>query len=72
MMIDYFVASGWSSVDKRKRFFEQYAEVNNFDPTIPENWYSQDRADILSLKVILYISFLFSSLSECFVANLRK
>ena len=27
-------------MESRRRFFEDYARENNFDPTNPEDWYS--------------------------------
>ena len=39
------------SISSRKKFFEDYASTNGFDPLIPENWYSQSRQQILAFKV---------------------
>jgi hypothetical protein len=38
-------------VTKRRKFFEDYAEANNFDPLIPENWYSQPTDKVRATKV---------------------
>jgi hypothetical protein len=37
----------------RKKFFEDYAAANEFDPLVPENWYSQSRQNILASKVYI-------------------
>jgi hypothetical protein len=36
----------------RRRFFENYAKENGFDPLNPENWYLQAREKIISTKVL--------------------
>lgn len=41
---------GFWSVNQRK-FFENYAKQNKFDPLIAENWYSQPRRKIMVMKV---------------------
>eukprot|EP00026_Physarum_polycephalum_P002046 Phypoly_transcript_02050.p1 GENE.Phypoly_transcript_02050~~Phypoly_transcript_02050.p1 ORF type:complete len:789 (+),score=103.44 Phypoly_transcript_02050:501-2867(+) len=38
----------WRKTHKRRRFFEIFAEKNDFDPLVPENWYSQAKSKILS------------------------
>ena len=48
----------WDSAAKRKRFFEDFAKSQNFDPEDPKNWYSQSKA-IISLKVLPLLSFYF-------------
>eukprot|EP00026_Physarum_polycephalum_P001621 Phypoly_transcript_01623.p1 GENE.Phypoly_transcript_01623~~Phypoly_transcript_01623.p1 ORF type:complete len:1048 (-),score=160.89 Phypoly_transcript_01623:116-2998(-) len=40
----------WHKQENRKRFFETYAKAHNFDPKIPDNWYSRSREDILSVS----------------------
>lgn len=37
--------------EKRKQFFELYAQRNNFDPLIPSNWYIQSIPNIMAQKV---------------------
>eukprot|EP00026_Physarum_polycephalum_P000846 Phypoly_transcript_00847.p1 GENE.Phypoly_transcript_00847~~Phypoly_transcript_00847.p1 ORF type:complete len:1309 (+),score=236.62 Phypoly_transcript_00847:226-3927(+) len=34
----------------RRKFFETFAKENNFDPLVPENWYSQTKQQIISTK----------------------
>eukprot|EP00026_Physarum_polycephalum_P008336 Phypoly_transcript_08418.p1 GENE.Phypoly_transcript_08418~~Phypoly_transcript_08418.p1 ORF type:complete len:268 (+),score=33.53 Phypoly_transcript_08418:1-804(+) len=36
----------WKSKVNRKRFFEDFARENGFEPLIPENWYSQSKMKI--------------------------
>lgn len=31
----------------RKKFFEEYATTNGFDPLVPENWYTQSKEKIM-------------------------
>lgn len=44
----------WSSVENRRNFFEKYAKENKFDPLLPENWYSQSRANMATIKVCIF------------------
>ena len=46
--------TAWSDPQSRRRFFEDYAKENKFDPLIPSNWYSNDRKKILSTKVFYF------------------
>jgi hypothetical protein len=41
----------WHSWDSRRKFFEDYAKENEFDPYVAENWYLRSKA-ILNVKVI--------------------
>ena len=45
-------------IEVRKNFFEQYAKINNFDPQVAENWYSQPLDLIMSHKVFIFSIFL--------------
>lgn len=38
----------------RRKFFEDYASENQFDPLVPENWYYQSIDNIISKKVFLF------------------
>ena len=38
-------------VENRRKFFENYARENDFDPLVPDNWYSQINNKIMSVKV---------------------
>lgn len=56
----------WTKPENRRRFFEEYAASNNFDPLIAENWYLHPITKIASTKVPLhslipFISLTFSS-----------
>lgn len=48
----------WSSIEKRRAFFEKYALNNNFDPLLPKNWYTVTRASILNFRVTFLEFFL--------------
>jgi hypothetical protein len=50
----------WKLAENRRRFFENFAKTNGFDPLIAEAWYSQPSEKILSAKVHVFLSlFLF-------------
>lgn len=36
-----------------RRFFEEYAQSNGFDPLVPDNWYSVSRQSVLDTKVFI-------------------
>jgi hypothetical protein len=36
---------------KRKNFFLEYAQKSGFSPYVPDNWYTQQKARIMSIKV---------------------
>jgi hypothetical protein len=38
-------------MSSRRKFFENFAAANRFDPLIPRNWYIQSRAKIKEYKV---------------------
>ena len=41
----------WGELKNRRRFFEEYAREERFDPLVSSNWYSQPRDFIMSFKV---------------------
>eukprot|EP00026_Physarum_polycephalum_P001037 Phypoly_transcript_01038.p1 GENE.Phypoly_transcript_01038~~Phypoly_transcript_01038.p1 ORF type:complete len:1240 (+),score=185.34 Phypoly_transcript_01038:28-3720(+) len=43
-------SSIWQEPSNRKAFFLNYAKAHNFDPLLPENWYQQLKAHIMSEK----------------------
>eukprot|EP00026_Physarum_polycephalum_P001298 Phypoly_transcript_01299.p1 GENE.Phypoly_transcript_01299~~Phypoly_transcript_01299.p1 ORF type:complete len:1145 (+),score=200.33 Phypoly_transcript_01299:2-3436(+) len=45
-----FSRPAWSDVDKRRKFFEQFANDNGFSSANPENWYAQPPELIMSAK----------------------
>jgi hypothetical protein len=50
---EFEIASNlWVEVEKRRKFFENYAKRKGFDPLIPENWYVQSRKKITSTEVL--------------------
>jgi len=40
----------WKKSENRRIFFEEYADINGFDPYNPENWYLQQKRKILTTK----------------------
>lgn len=45
----------WSKPEIRRQFFETYAANNGFNPLVAQNWYTQTREKIMSMKVFLNI-----------------
>lgn len=43
----------WTNTNNARRFFDDYASANGFDPLITENWYSISTKDIENQKVWL-------------------
>jgi hypothetical protein len=43
--------ASWSDINVRRKFFEDYASDNGFDPLVPDQWYTQPLNKILSAKV---------------------
>jgi hypothetical protein len=43
--------SSWRSIENKRKFFENYAKANDFDPHDPENWYKQPHRKISAFKV---------------------
>jgi hypothetical protein len=43
----------WKDPENRRKFFEDFARENNFDPLIPENWQSRYES-IISEKVTYF------------------
>jgi hypothetical protein len=44
-------ADFWDKVENQRKLFENYARDNEFNPLIPDNWYSQPKEKILNYKV---------------------
>eukprot|EP00026_Physarum_polycephalum_P000469 Phypoly_transcript_00470.p1 GENE.Phypoly_transcript_00470~~Phypoly_transcript_00470.p1 ORF type:complete len:781 (-),score=102.87 Phypoly_transcript_00470:244-2586(-) len=42
----------WSKKTARRKSFEDFAKTNNFDPLVPENWYSQPKQKLLGIPGI--------------------
>ena len=53
-----FCEASWK---KRRRFFENYAKEQAFDPLVAENWYLQPRSKIMAAEVSSPPSFLLLS-----------
>lgn len=41
----------WKDPNNRKQFFIEFANQNNFDYGVPENWYNISQSSILARKV---------------------
>ena len=48
----------WDDMSNRREFFVDFAETNNFDPLVSENWLSVDGSQFLSKVLILLSSYL--------------
>lgn len=49
----------WENAANRKSFFDQVAQKMQFDPLVPENWYSVTREIILQFEVTnIYIKYI--------------
>ena len=46
------LAELWNDPISRRKYFENYARANDFDPLVPDNWYSQSKDKIVGMKVI--------------------
>ena len=49
--------SGLAVAAVRRKFFEKYAKLHQFDPLVPNDWYRQPAYRILAEKVLHYFSF---------------
>jgi hypothetical protein len=73
----------WMDAANRRKFFENYAKEQRFDPLISENWYSQRKENIMARKVfkhnkikkakitVIYLQGAFSVVSyyKCSLSN---
>ena len=48
---DLIICLDWDNIENRRKFFEQYAQENAFDPLSAEHWYAQPRSKIAAVKV---------------------
>eukprot|EP00026_Physarum_polycephalum_P005007 Phypoly_transcript_05033.p1 GENE.Phypoly_transcript_05033~~Phypoly_transcript_05033.p1 ORF type:complete len:665 (+),score=73.56 Phypoly_transcript_05033:296-1996(+) len=46
----FHAKSPWAEESNRRKFLEEYARENGFDPFIPENWYSQPLSQLTDTK----------------------
>jgi hypothetical protein len=46
-----FYLASWYLTSNKRKFFEKFAEKNEFDPLLPYNWYSQSKEKILAEQV---------------------
>lgn len=46
------MVDSWHGINNRRKFFEEYAAANLFDPLEPEKWYSQSNTKIMSFEVL--------------------
>ena len=61
------ILASWNEPGNRRKFFENYAKENDFNPLDPRGWSVQPRKKLMSVRVcpfvsFLLVSFLFSSL----------
>ena len=54
----------WTHSESHRKFMEEYARDNRFDPLVPENWYSVERSDIVK-EVCLFLYCLYIFYLEC-------
>lgn len=47
----------WRVTPNHRKFFEDFANINNFDPLVPENWYSISSEQLTSLPVRLMSNY---------------
>eukprot|EP00026_Physarum_polycephalum_P001329 Phypoly_transcript_01330.p1 GENE.Phypoly_transcript_01330~~Phypoly_transcript_01330.p1 ORF type:complete len:878 (+),score=128.72 Phypoly_transcript_01330:456-3089(+) len=47
---DLSFQTSWTEESTRRKFFEEYAKQNGFDPLVPDAWYAQSSENILSVK----------------------
>lgn len=47
----------WSSSENRKRFFDSFAEKNEFNPLHPSSWYSISKENLHKQKVLIIIKY---------------
>ena len=52
-----FTETSYESFKNRRSFFEDFANENNFDPLVADNWYSVRREALLTRKVCKFIFF---------------
>lgn len=45
----------WNSTENIRLFLEKYARKMNFDPLIPDNWYTVTHTEIMTEKVIFFL-----------------
>jgi hypothetical protein len=50
-VITFYEEYLWADLQKRRRFFENFAKDNGFDPLVATNWYGVSQERILSAKV---------------------
>jgi hypothetical protein len=47
----------WNNAAARRKFFEDYAKENGFDPLDPNNWYKISRYKLMALQVFFFTLF---------------
>jgi hypothetical protein len=51
----------------RRKFFENYAKNNGFDPLIPENWYSVTTESVKSVLVFSLFNSIITIILNLFI-----
>lgn len=49
MVNTIFQGNYWRSIGRRRNFFVEYAAKHEFDPLIPDNWYSITKEQIYNM-----------------------
>lgn len=47
----------WHKRENRRKFFEDYAKEQGFDPLLPQHWYSHPISNLLAVKVLITYDF---------------
>eukprot|EP00026_Physarum_polycephalum_P001669 Phypoly_transcript_01671.p1 GENE.Phypoly_transcript_01671~~Phypoly_transcript_01671.p1 ORF type:complete len:1064 (+),score=159.93 Phypoly_transcript_01671:260-3193(+) len=63
------ILNDWSVSGSHRKFFDNYASENNFDPLVPENWYKVERKDIMEKGAGLIGGHYKRSISDALMAN---
>jgi hypothetical protein len=53
-LIRLFTERYWANLQNRRKFFDEFARENNFDPLIPDNWYGISKRQIKNKQVLLF------------------
>lgn len=74
----YFTYSArgyWANNQNLRKFFDKFAQDNQFDPLIPDNWYPITRRQIILAGVsfpFLSLSYLYFTYYHSFLSNYRE
>ena len=57
LFLSLYSVGFWTNVDNRKKFLEDFAKKNRFDPLIAENWYKIRTKQFRAMKVLFLSPF---------------